>query len=54
MRRTQRLELHGLAPELGLDADVLPELEVDRRGVTRADRRVVAHLSRTGIKRRLG
>lgn len=38
------LELHGLAPELGLDARLLPEAPAGRLRVARRDRRVVRHL----------
>lgn len=42
------LELHGLAPELGLDARLLPEAPAGRLRVARRDRRVVSASS--GLK----
>lgn len=44
MHRTGRLELHGLAPELGPDARLLPEDETLGLGVAGAHGRVVGHL----------
>lgn len=38
------LKLHGLAPELSLDASLLPEYPAGRRSVTRRNRRMVGHL----------
>ena len=44
LHQTLRLQLHGLAPELGFDANVLPEREVLRLAVAGRDGRVVADL----------